>query len=162
MFEQKFENIEALGGIIKDSLVGAAGRIISDKFTLGVSGLIVNEKSMVYLQKHRFWKNQSWGMPGGFVKAGSSLQENLLREVKEESKLEIEIYKLIDIIYIGKKHLSFVFACTCENQVYELDSFEVVDAGFFHRDYLPSPLLQSHKELILQSSSCFEIPDKTK
>jgi 8-oxo-dGTP diphosphatase len=90
-------------------------------------------------------------MPGGFVKAGSSLQENLLREVKEESKLEIEINELLEILYQGNKNLSFVFACTCKNQIYKLDSFEVIDAGFFHPDYLPSPLLKSHKEIILQN-----------
>ena len=50
------------------------------------------------LLKRRFPPNQGrWAIPGGLVELGESVTEAALREVKEETGLEIKIESLLDV-----------------------------------------------------------------
>ena len=53
-----------------------------------VGGLIVNEKDEVLLIQTKKW-NLLWGTPGGKVNYGETLKDAFIREVKEESNLEV-------------------------------------------------------------------------
>ncbi|MGC8812525.1 MAG: NUDIX hydrolase [Candidatus Aenigmatarchaeota archaeon] len=53
-----------------------------------------------------------WGVPTGKVKAGETLEEALIREVKEETGLEVEPLKLLHItqeFHDNHHHLVFAF-----------------------------------------------------
>lgn len=60
-----------------------------------VGACIVNEKKQILLQKRA--DKQVWGFPGGAVELGESLEEALIREIKEETGLEVSIKKLLGI-----------------------------------------------------------------
>lgn len=61
-----------------------------DKFLVGVTGLIVNDRNEVLLMKHTY-RSHSWSLPGGYLKAGEHPQEGLEREIKEETGLVVSI-----------------------------------------------------------------------
>jgi len=42
-------------------------------------------------------KNQ-WSVPGGLVELGETVHETVVREVKEETNLDVEVYGLIDVV----------------------------------------------------------------
>ena len=67
----------------------------SDEYIdIGVGALII-EKDRVLLVRHRrsrggFWQGR-WILPGGMLRVGETIDEGIVREVVEETGLEVEI-----------------------------------------------------------------------
>ena len=56
---------------------------------VGVGVIVVDDSGEILLEKRR--DNGMWGLPGGGIEPGESVYETALREVKEETGLDIEI-----------------------------------------------------------------------
>lgn len=56
----------------------------SPKFVLGVNAVIVNERGEVWLQQHRFWQDQAWGLPGGMLSQENRLSMPWLARSKKK------------------------------------------------------------------------------
>ena len=66
---------------------------------IGVAVLVYNESGKILcLQRERNPGKGLLGLPGGFVDLGESIEEAAIREVKEETGIEIENLKLVDNI----------------------------------------------------------------
>jgi ADP-ribose pyrophosphatase YjhB (NUDIX family) len=65
------------------------------RFLVGVVGLGIDERGHVLLARHRFGAPQ-WRFLGGFLAPGERLEDALVREVHEETGLEIEIGPLLE------------------------------------------------------------------
>src|SRR5262245_22166648 len=64
-------------------------------FVVGVNGIGVGPDGSVILARHRFGTPQ-WRLLGGFIERGSSLQDNLAREIREETGLRIEVGPVLE------------------------------------------------------------------
>ncbi len=62
--------------------------ILQDKFLVGVTGIIFNDKNEVLLVKHTY-RGNSWSLPGGYLKGKEHPKEGLEREIKEETNLVV-------------------------------------------------------------------------
>ena len=60
-----------------------------------VGGVIRDQEGRILLQR-RADKNK-WGFPGGAMELGESAKETAIREIKEETGLDVEVSKLIGI-----------------------------------------------------------------
>lgn len=73
-------------------------RVYPDQPVVGV-GAVVTSKGKILLEKR---KNQpgkgKWSIPGGVVNLGESLEQAVIREVKEETGLEVGAPCLIDVV----------------------------------------------------------------
>ena len=74
---------------------------LNHKFVLlqdGAVGIIVNKKGEILLQKRA--DNDLWGLPGGCQELGESFEETIIREIKEETNLDVEEkdLELIDLV----------------------------------------------------------------
>lgn len=74
---------------------------LKHKFVLlqdGAAAIIINEKNQILLQKRA--DRDKWGLPGGCQELGERFQDTVIREVKEETNLDVEEedLELIDII----------------------------------------------------------------
>lgn len=63
---------------------------LKHKFVLlqdGAAAIIVNEKGEILLQSRA--DNDRWGLPGGCQELGERFEETIIREVKEETNLDV-------------------------------------------------------------------------
>jgi ADP-ribose pyrophosphatase YjhB (NUDIX family) len=79
-------------------------------FTIGAFGIIFDELGRVLLC-HRE-DLDVWNLPGGRVDSGEMPTDAVIREVMEESGLEVEVGRLVGVYgKINKDELDFSFIC---------------------------------------------------
>ena len=66
--------------------------------TITVDAIILLDRDSVVLikRKNHPYKDY-WAIPGGFVELGETIEHAVLREVKEETSLDVEIIKTLNI-----------------------------------------------------------------
>jgi 8-oxo-dGTP diphosphatase len=72
---------------------------------LGVGAVIWNDKrEVVLIRRGTPPRENQWSIPGGHVEWGESVRDALLREVREETGLTVEIAALIDVVDLLTRH----------------------------------------------------------
>lgn len=83
-----------------------------------VGALIFNEAGAIFIMKSHKWGNR-YALPGGHIELGETMEEAVIREVKEETNLDvydIEFITFFEVIYDPhfwkQKHFIFFdFVC---------------------------------------------------
>lgn len=83
---------------------------LKHKFVLlqdGAAAIIINDKGQILLQSRA--DRDKWGLPGGCQELGERFQDTIIREVKEETNLDVkeEDLELIDIISGGSRRNNY-------------------------------------------------------
>ena len=99
-----------------------------------VGGLIVDKQGMILLVSSHKWFDKLT-IPGGHIELGETMQDSVVREVKEEVGLDISVERLLltqEAIYTSqfwkKRHyIFFDFLCRCERNHVTLDNREIQD-----------------------------------
>ena len=83
---------------------------LKHKFVLlqdGAAAIIVNDKGQILLQSRT--DNDRWGLPGGCQELGERFEETVIREVKEETNLDIteDNLELVGIIAGGTRRKEY-------------------------------------------------------
>jgi ADP-ribose pyrophosphatase YjhB (NUDIX family) len=68
----------------------------------GVTAVVTNETGEILLQRR--WDNGDWGLPGGAVKLGESAAQAVVREVREETGIEVKPTGIVGI-YSDPRHV---------------------------------------------------------
>jgi len=77
------------------------------KIEIRASGILV-EDGKVLLAAHHKAGTDYWVLPGGHVRFGESAPEAVIRELREEANIEVEVGSLVlafDYIEAGKRHV---------------------------------------------------------
>ena len=120
----------------------------------GTSAVIFNDLGEVLLE-HRS-DNGFWGLPGGGVEIGESVEEAIIREVFEETGLGVTVERLIGIYSHPKyytiasypdgmlvQHVTTAFVCRRDGGELRI-SEESTDIGYFDVEAMPENTLLSH------------------
>ncbi len=116
-------------------------------FPIGVVGVITNERHEILLFKHTYRGRYPWGLPGGWLERGESPQAAIVREIREETGMQVEAERLLlawhDTRY-GR--LDLFYACRILKGEFQ-QSDEVQELGWFAPDSLPE-MMESQYDMI--------------
>jgi mutator protein MutT len=68
-----------------------------DRPIVGVGGVIVRGSSVLLVRRGREPLRGEWSIPGGAVELGETLRQALVREVREETGLEVEVGPVLGV-----------------------------------------------------------------
>jgi ADP-ribose pyrophosphatase YjhB (NUDIX family) len=101
--------------------------------------------------------NACWGLPGGYVECGESVSEAVVREVREETGVQIALGRLVGvysdpavqvIAYPGGDRVQAVNLCFEARPIAAGEPTtpaETLATGYFAPDALPEPLVPIHQ-----------------
>ena len=121
--------------------------LVTQKFLVGVVGVVLNEAGEVLLFRHTYRGKYPWGLPSGWLKAGEPVEQALAREIHEESGFHVRVLEpLVVDNAVDPPRLDLVYLCQYERGAFS-PSAEVDQARFFRPHALPS-LLDEQIEII--------------
>lgn len=98
------------------------------RFLVGVVAYIQDSDGRVLLFNHTYRQRWAWSLPGGYLEHGESPEEGLVRELREESGLEITPNRLLSASFFSRGQLDLLLECT-------------ITGGSFH----PTPEVSAHR-----------------
>ena len=123
-------------------------RLTNTRFTVTAAGLVFNDQGEILLLKHLFRPGSGWGLPGGFIEAGEQPRDALLRELREETGLELEQIEIFETrAFRRPMQIEIVFRCYAAGEA-RPQSMEVDRAVWFPPHSLPEGLPADQQELI--------------
>jgi ADP-ribose pyrophosphatase YjhB (NUDIX family) len=95
-----------------------------------------------------------WNLPGGGLESGETVDEGLLREVREEVCAAVRVARLVGVYSKPQKNeVVLTFLCHLEHgqEAAIGTSDEVSETGWFAPDALPVDLLPKHRQRVLDA-----------
>ena|SRR5690606_34855364 len=87
------------------------------RFSVGAVGVVFNDANQVLLVEHVFHPYSPWGLPGGWVERGENPRDAVVRELREELELEVEVGSVVSAELGFAQHLDLAFLCRPLNEV---------------------------------------------
>ena len=115
---------------------------------VGAVVVMLDDKGRILLQQRKFPK-ESWGLPGGLMELGESLEYTAKREVLEETGLIIEDLKLLDI-FSGPDYYI---------KVSNGDKFYSVTAVYYTRNVNGDLVIDYNESETMEYFSLLNLPD---
>ncbi|RYJ14306.1 HAD-IIA family hydrolase [Halogeometricum borinquense] len=132
-----------------------------DEIRPGVGAVVVNETDEVLLVRRA--DNERWALPTGTVERGEAVDEAIIREMREETGLQISVEQLTGVYsrphqqvfsYPSGRAVHFItncFLCTIDAGTLAVDTDEVLEINFFGSDDLPADILPMHPRWIVDA-----------
>lgn len=123
--------------------------LLRPKYMVAVAAIIFDENGKILLGKHTYRKCCSWGILAGNLEYDEDPEAAIVREVKEETGIRIEVQSLLKAVSAKEDHhISLIYACKIVDGVFQ-PSAEISAIEYFSPDELPK-MLSTEKALIQQ------------
>lgn len=112
--------------------------------------MILVAKNKVFLVQHR--NSHTWNLPGGGIKKNENPSKGALRELFEETKIQIESSDYLLGTYSsnqeGKRDTVYIFVKEIPEMLQPRPALELRDARWFSLDHLPETATRSTRSRI--------------
>jgi len=131
---------------MREAKLGPAGYVTPK---VAVGAIVANERGELLLIQRS--DSGQWLYPTGWADVGYSAPEVVIKEVREETGIEVEIVRLIGVLdgmRLGLSKIplySLVFLCRPVGGTLMPHPLETLDAGWFSRDALPMDTIGSQR-----------------
>lgn len=116
------------------------------------TSVAVIEDGKVLLTKREDF--EVWCLPGGVVEEGESLAQGAVREVREETGLDVELEELVGVYsklgFMGDVHAA-LFRAKVSGGALRLQPGETIELAFFAADELPEEIVCGHGRRIIDA-----------
>ncbi len=132
--------------ILPDRLQAVLSRLIRPLFIVGVSAVILDDDYRIFLGRSTYQRFHPWGLLGGGLEYGEDAEEAIVREIWEETSLQVKVEKLLMVRSFMPDKFILYYLCTVESGAFQ-PSDEIAEAGFFTLDALPDIRPRDHDVL---------------
>ena len=125
----------------------------------GVLGIVFNDRNELLLAKRA--DNGLWAVIGGMVDPGEEPADAVVREVYEESGVEVKVDRVSGVYTSAvmtypngdvAQYVTTGFRCTAIGGAPRVNDDESLDVGYFPLDQLPSDLRPAYVERIFHAA----------
>ena len=111
-------------------------RVIRPLFQVFAAAVIFNAENKILLVKMTYQQIHPWGLPGGSLEYSETPEVGVVREVHEETGLEVEVEKLLLVKTWTPDKVGLYYLCTVKAGTFQ-PSDEVSEYGYFSMADLP-------------------------
>ncbi len=119
---------------------------IQARYSVGVAAVVFDASGRVLLVEHSYHPLFPWGLPGGWVGNDEDPARAIVRELKEELQLEVDVVRIIHSSKTVPNHIDLAFLCRAKSPVGKLNH-ELLDYAWVDCDELPE-LKRFHRHSI--------------
>ena len=117
--------------------------------SLGASTVVIQDRKVLLIKREDF---EVWALPGGAVEPRETTAQAAIREVREETAIDVELSRLVGIYsspqwHDGGDHV-IQYAGRALNDDLVKQTGETIDAGYFDVENLPETLVWWHEKRI--------------
>ena len=118
-------------------------RICYRQLKVGAGALIERDQTLLLVQRTTAPFRHSWNLPAGYAEADENPTRTVVREVHEETGLQVEVEALVDVYFFDDdprgNGIFIVYSCRVTDGDL-VESSEAVNPTFFRRENLPEDL----------------------
>ena len=111
-------------------------RIIRPLFQVFAAAAVFNDEHKILLVKMTYQQYHPWGLPGGSLEYSETPEDGVVREVHEETGLEVEVEKLLLVKTWPRDKVGLYYLCKLWAGNFQ-PSDEVSEYGYFSMADLP-------------------------
>ncbi len=111
-------------------------RIIRPLFQVFAAAVVFNDEHKILLVKMTYQQYHPWGLPGGSLEYSETPEAGVVREVHEETGLEVEVERLLLVKTWSPDKVGLYYLCKVKAGTFE-PSDEVSEYGYFSMADLP-------------------------
>ncbi len=127
---------------------------------VGLGAVVISPQGVLLIKRGKPPRMGAWSLPGGAQDLGETVNEGIIREVKEETGLNVKVLKIIDVVDSisrdldgrAKYHYTLVDACTVVIGGFLQAGSDAIDARWFSMTEIEDLNLWSETNRIIKEA----------
>jgi 8-oxo-dGTP diphosphatase len=116
-------------------------------FIVGTVAIVQDGKGRVLAARHTYRARTPWALPGGWVRRGEDPARAVVREIREETALDVEVTAPVTVQMESAMHLTVIYSARLTGGTFR-PSAEVSEVAFLEPGEWPEGMRGDHRAVI--------------